>query len=583
MQDSSSPKVLRVKNTFFDYEDDADVVPPIVNTRRRTCPDLKDRQQAEDPAQDDEEPETPRCRPASEKPVLLGSPGQAARDAAPVLPEEAAGSKRVFTKNTFIHTEEEELKTPCNRRYHTCPEPDDGNDHVSDDEDAASSSDEKPEVSRAAQSSRRVSFNALPRVEDPLDSESEGPTPRPGNRSMYKTEDLQECLFAGKFGDYVQDGAIPTSSGYDVGARRNTEDYPSPKASAASTFPGASPHFPVRIHSTSCSPGVPLSLADATSVPHSAGYTSMAGMPVQIPPPPMAVPPPHPAYAAYAGMHHGWPAMPPAPCPWPMAPAPGPSSLMGAPWPYYPYPPVEHHYPPGSPVAHAPPPMFSHHHPVPPPHFYMQQQQQQQHHHQPMMVPPMASVGRVRPDASAFGTAPASSPMAAAAATASQPAGAEDEAGGAAGSRARGGARRLRLWAHIYLHMQVAGFDLVPRLIGRGGCNMRRIADQTSAKIRIRGRGSGHFEIEGEREAPTPLMVAVTTDKGDQDAFRLAIAMTLQELRNVEVRFHAHCQKQNIVHEGPCYSIGLLPENGKEILADIIEGVPMSTLPSRNR
>mmetsp|Transcript_137373 Transcript_137373/g.438367 ORF Transcript_137373/g.438367 Transcript_137373/m.438367 type:complete len:342 (+) Transcript_137373:55-1080(+) len=224
MQDSSSPKVLRVKNTFFDYEDDADVVPPIVNTRRRTCPDLKDRQQAEDPAQDDEEPETPRCRPASEKPVLLGSPGQAARDAAPVLPEEAAGSKRVFTKNTFIHTEEEELKTPCNRRYHTCPEPDDGNDHVSDDEDAASSSDEKPEVSRAAQSSRRVSFNALPRVEDPLDSESEGPTPRPGNRSMYKTEDLQECLFAGKFGDYVQDGAIPTSSGYDVGARRNTEE-----------------------------------------------------------------------------------------------------------------------------------------------------------------------------------------------------------------------------------------------------------------------------------------------------------------------------------------------------------------------
>ena len=42
--------------------------------------------------------------------------------------------------------------------------------------------------------------------------------------------------------------------------------------------------------------------------------------------------------------------------------------------------------------------------------------------------------------------------------------------------------RRSRLWVHIYLRMQLEGFDLVPRLIGRKGCNMRRIAEQTSAK-----------------------------------------------------------------------------------------------------
>lgn len=155
----------------------------------------------------------------------------------------------------------------------------------------------------------------------------------------------------------------------------------------------------------------------------------------------------------------------------------------------------------------------------------------------------------------------------------------------AGGGRGRGGSKRLRLWAHIYLHMQVDGFDLVPRLIGCGGCNMRRIAEQTGAKLRIRGRGSGHLEVEcgnGQKEeARAPLMIAVTTDICDAQAFRSAIAMTLQELRTVEARYKVHCEKMNIVHEGPCYSIGLLPDSGKYILKDIIAVVPESAYPSR--
>eukprot|EP00425_Heterocapsa_triquetra_P006392 CAMPEP_0195157288 /NCGR_PEP_ID=MMETSP0448-20130528/185088_1 /TAXON_ID=66468 /ORGANISM="Heterocapsa triquestra, Strain CCMP 448" /LENGTH=456 /DNA_ID=CAMNT_0040196081 /DNA_START=32 /DNA_END=1399 /DNA_ORIENTATION=- len=91
--------------------------------------------------------------------------------------------------------------------------------------------------------------------------------------------------------------------------------------------------------------------------------------------------------------------------------------------------------------------------------------------------------------------------------------------------RRSGHSRRLRLWAHIYLHMDVHGFDLVPRLIGRGGANMRRIADKTQAKIRIRGRGSGHLEVDGKYEAPTPLMVAVTTDRADASSFRHAVEL----------------------------------------------------------
>eukprot|EP00930_Biecheleria_cincta_P026585 TRINITY_DN1871_c0_g3_i1.p1 TRINITY_DN1871_c0_g3~~TRINITY_DN1871_c0_g3_i1.p1 ORF type:complete len:622 (-),score=121.01 TRINITY_DN1871_c0_g3_i1:206-2071(-) len=146
------------------------------------------------------------------------------------------------------------------------------------------------------------------------------------------------------------------------------------------------------------------------------------------------------------------------------------------------------------------------------------------------------------------------------------------------GSTNRRGPRRQRLWAHIYLHMQLEGFDLVPRLIGRSGCNMRKIAEATGAKVRIRGRGSGHMEIEGKAEAPTPLMVAVTTDHADPSMFRKSIEMTIKELKAVEGRFHAFCQKQGHVHVGPCYSIGVLQPNATEALAGLLDSIPQSTM-----
>ncbi|CAK9034072.1 unnamed protein product [Durusdinium trenchii] len=134
--------------------------------------------------------------------------------------------------------------------------------------------------------------------------------------------------------------------------------------------------------------------------------------------------------------------------------------------------------------------------------------------------------------------------------------------------------RKLRLWAHIYLHMQQEGFDLVPRLIGRKGCNMRKIADLTGAKIRIRGRGSGHLEVDGKYEAPTPLMVAVTTNLEDPDKFRQAMQMTLKELKSVEGRFKSFCTQNSIEHDGPCYSVGVLQENAQEALGDLMACIP---------
>jgi len=132
--------------------------------------------------------------------------------------------------------------------------------------------------------------------------------------------------------------------------------------------------------------------------------------------------------------------------------------------------------------------------------------------------------------------------------------------------------RPARLWIHIYLHMQAPGFELVPMLIGRGGRNMRKIAEATSAKIRIRGRGSGHLEIDGKFEAPTPLMVAVTTDRLDVTAFRGAIEMTIVELRRVADRFEAFCVKNGKPHEGPFFTVGTLTNGMDEALKGIIDG-----------
>lgn len=122
--------------------------------------------------------------------------------------------------------------------------------------------------------------------------------------------------------------------------------------------------------------------------------------------------------------------------------------------------------------------------------------------------------------------------------------------------------------------MQVDGFDLVPMLIGRSGCNMRKVYTCTGAKVRIRGRGSGHLEVDGKREAPTPLMVAVTSDKSDHHGFKAAVQMILVELRTVEQRFRTFCQRNTIQHEGPCFSIGVMPQGVEQVVGDVFEGVP---------
>ena len=65
---------------------------------------------------------------------------------------------------------------------------------------------------------------------------------------------------------------------------------------------------------------------------------------------------------------------------------------------------------------------------------------------------------------------------------------------------------------HGYDLEKHAEFELVPRLIGRRGCNMAPIY-QTGAGARVRGRGSGYKEVktpDGEFEKDETLRLAVS-------------------------------------------------------------------------
>lgn len=126
-----------------------------------------------------------------------------------------------------------------------------------------------------------------------------------------------------------------------------------------------------------------------------------------------------------------------------------------------------------------------------------------------------------------------------------------------------------RLWCEVLLRrLRQPDFDLVPMLIGRGGCNMRDIHAATNAKIRIRGRGSGYFEVDGKREAPVPLMVVITSDRQDASGFAQAVERAVSEVRGVAERFRTFCRERSIKPpQGPLYMIGELSKEAEKLLA----------------
>lgn len=99
-------------------------------------------------------------------------------------------------------------------------------------------------------------------------------------------------------------------------------------------------------------------------------------------------------------------------------------------------------------------------------------------------------------------------------------------------------------------------FDLVPMIIGRGGCNVRGISDPTNTKIRLRGQGSGHMELPSGKEAPAPLMVVVSSDGDNDTGFREGVRLTIEMLHVVEKRYRQHCEKNGCPDSAPGFVLG---------------------------
>eukprot|EP00443_Scrippsiella_acuminata_P031052 CAMPEP_0115190488 /NCGR_PEP_ID=MMETSP0270-20121206/12051_1 /TAXON_ID=71861 /ORGANISM="Scrippsiella trochoidea, Strain CCMP3099" /LENGTH=396 /DNA_ID=CAMNT_0002603701 /DNA_START=58 /DNA_END=1248 /DNA_ORIENTATION=- len=103
---------------------------------------------------------------------------------------------------------------------------------------------------------------------------------------------------------------------------------------------------------------------------------------------------------------------------------------------------------------------------------------------------------------------------------------------------------RHHRWCCIFVFLisekAAKAFELVPRLIGRGGCNLKSIAGACKGKIRIRGRNSGHIEGPTRAEANIPLQVALSCASAEN--YLLGRRLLSEVLDRMQVCFAEYCQ-----------------------------------------
>lgn len=84
-------------------------------------------------------------------------------------------------------------------------------------------------------------------------------------------------------------------------------------------------------------------------------------------------------------------------------------------------------------------------------------------------------------------------------------------------------------------------FRIVRRIIGQGGENMKRIAEESGAKLRLRGRGSKFLEGPEQQESMDDLMLCVSSQ--DKAGFEDAKGLVSELLRNIYHSYDVFCQK----------------------------------------
>mmetsp|Transcript_109747 Transcript_109747/g.217956 ORF Transcript_109747/g.217956 Transcript_109747/m.217956 type:complete len:636 (-) Transcript_109747:92-1999(-) len=86
-------------------------------------------------------------------------------------------------------------------------------------------------------------------------------------------------------------------------------------------------------------------------------------------------------------------------------------------------------------------------------------------------------------------------------------------------------------------------FQVVRRIIGAKGTNMKQIVKQTDAKLRLRGIGSGYFEGTAQRESSEPLQLCVSCTSSD--GYRTAVRLVEELLENVYNEYQHFCRENN--------------------------------------
>jgi len=87
-------------------------------------------------------------------------------------------------------------------------------------------------------------------------------------------------------------------------------------------------------------------------------------------------------------------------------------------------------------------------------------------------------------------------------------------------------------------------FCLVKRILGKAGNNMRRIAEECSAKVRLRGLGSGFVEGADGKEANMPLQLNVCCT--DFDSYRGAAERVATLLREIYKHFRRYIRSKGM-------------------------------------
>lgn len=85
-------------------------------------------------------------------------------------------------------------------------------------------------------------------------------------------------------------------------------------------------------------------------------------------------------------------------------------------------------------------------------------------------------------------------------------------------------------------------FQVVRKIIGAKGANMKSIFGKTDAKLRLRGKGSGYFEGASQKESSEPLQLCVSCTSSD--GYHTAVEMAKELLESVYQEYRGFCREQ---------------------------------------